>query len=491
MKQLNKKLLPLFMSILTIFSNSGISNIFANEQTNYQTNTFEQYQSQIFYDYYLNYSHYPALYNPFTSNDIILSEHEEIIFAPYGVFPMEYTPQIPRTLAASSLHSIENLPTIEVHTSNELRRALGATGISINSLPTSEQNGKTIVRIMNDITLSLTAELVSPPANSHRHIILIADEKVNISISGVFNHFTINNRTTLTIDSPNINIIGRYPSLGVGIRINNGGELFLNDGTISNINRPWPNNAVSIYRGGLFTMNGGVITNNRSNYGGGVAVTGSSSTFIMNNGAIIENTATSHGGGVDIDNTATFEMQGGYIINNTANLSGGGVRVDSRSTFTMQGGYIADNIANGASDTGGGGVAVFDTGTTFNMYQGTISGNIVTRDSGGGVRINNGALFNMQGGIIKNNHVTNDGRFPYGGGVALFHANSTFNMNGGSIINNSAHRGGGVAAWEAIFNMGTGNTTNGRAAQNTISENIPIISNNRAHGAALAQQTPM
>ena len=292
----------------------------------------------------------------------------------------------------------------------------------------------------------------------------------------------------LTIDSEYINIIGRNPdstrqtSHGGGIDIRSGGEFILNGGTIRNISGLWRNNAVHARDGGTFTMNGGIVENNRSNHGGGISITGANARFILNNGLIQNNFATSHGGGVDVDARATFNMYGGIITNNTASLSGGGIRVDSRGVVNMHGGIISHNIANGGSNTGGGGVAIFDNDSRFNLYYGTIYGNIATRDSGGGVRINSGGLFNMFDGVIENNHVTNDGRYPYGGGVALFHAGSTFNFNGGKIRNNSAHRGGGVAAWEAVFNMGTGHVARSRANHSSVSEGTPIIEYNRSHG---------
>ena len=80
---------------------------------------------------------------------------------------------------------------------------------------------------------------------------------------------------------------------------------------------------------------------------------------------------------------------------------------------------------------------------TFNMYGGSISGNVSQHSSG--VLLDNGAnsggkgtAFNMYGGEITGNTATNGA----GGGVYVF-ANSPFRMYGGSISGNTAKYGGG------------------------------------------------
>ena len=55
---------------------------------------------------------------------------------------------------------------IDVATSNELRRALGASGGALNALPVSYANGATVVRVMDSVTLTAAAELASPSAGN-------------------------------------------------------------------------------------------------------------------------------------------------------------------------------------------------------------------------------------------------------------------------------------------------------------------------------------
>ncbi len=110
---------------------------------------------------------------------------------------------------------------------------------------------------------------------------------------------------------------------------------------------------------------------------------------------------------------------------------------------------------------------------TFNMYGGSISGNVSQHSSG--VLLDNdaysggkGTAFNMYGGEITGNTATNGA----GGGVYVF-ANSPFRMYGGSISGNTAKYGGGgvYVGSESVFTVSgsvtiTGNTDNDGSACN-------------------------
>ena len=110
---------------------------------------------------------------------------------------------------------------------------------------------------------------------------------------------------------------------------------------------------------------------------------------------------------------------------------------------------------------------------TFNMYGGSISGNVSSDSSG--VLLDNGSnsggkgtAFNMYGGEITGNTATNGA----GGGVSVF-ANSPFRMYGGSISGNTAKYGGGgvYVGSGSVFTVSgsvtiTGNTDNDSSACN-------------------------
>lgn len=124
------------------------------------------------------------------------------------------------------------------------------------------------------------------------------------------------------------------------------------------------------------------------------------------------------------------------------NAVGRGVYMMEGSTFTMYGGNITGNVVH-AGD--GGGVYV-KGGSTFNMSGGSITGNTARKvtgrpdgGNGGGVYVN--GTFNMYGGEIRNNTAPGTGD---GGGVFVNY-NGTFNMSDdSSITGNTAFRGGGV-----------------------------------------------
>ena len=125
--------------------------------------------------------------------------------------------------------------------------------------------------------------------------------------------------------------------------------------------------------------------------------------------------------------------------------------------------------ANGTKYSGRGVYAI----GTFNMYGGSISGNVSSDSSG--VLLDNGSnsggkgtAFNMYGGEITGNTATNGA----GGGVSVF-ANSPFRMYGGSISGNTAKYGGGgvYVGSESVFTVSgsvtiTGNTDNDSSACN-------------------------
>ena len=109
---------------------------------------------------------------------------------------------------------------------------------------------------------------------------------------------------------------------------------------------------------------------------------------------------------------------------------------------------------------------------TFNMYGGSISGNVSQHSSGvlldnGGNSGGKGTAFNMYGGEITGNTATNGA----GGGVSVF-ATSPFRMYGGSISGNTAKYGGGVYVGSgSVFTVSgsvtiTGNTGNGGSTCN-------------------------
>lgn len=207
---------------------------------------------------------------------------------------------------------------------------------------------------------------------------------------------------------------------GRGVKVNEGGILYMYSGAISG-NTVVGNDTTSAAGGGVwfngkFYMYGGEISGNAVEKG---------------------NKESAVGGGVFIDG-GTFEMTGGEISKNTAESDGGGVYTRIFTTFNMKGGTIGgedESDANTAPE--GGGAYIYRS--YFNMSGGTISNNKGT--DGGGVYVyfldcNN----NMTGGEISRNTAEN------GGGVYVYDSDSrrTFKISDIKISNNKATKGGGI-----------------------------------------------
>jgi hypothetical protein len=127
-------------------------------------------------------------------------------------------------------------------------------------------------------------------------------------------------------------------------------------------------------------------------------------------------------GGVGVDTGGTFTMSGGEISGNNSVGAGGGVFI-AGGTFTMSGGAVSENNA----DYGGGGVFIWDS--TFTMTGGAISDN-TSAGNGGGVYLDY-VSFDMKAGTISGNTAS------HGGGV--FNNNdATFTMTGGVIYGSGA-----------------------------------------------------
>ena len=119
---------------------------------------------------------------------------------------------------------------------------------------------------------------------------------------------------------------------------------------------------------------------------------------------------------------------------------------------------------------------------TFNMYGGSISGNVSSDSSG--VLLDNGSnsggkgtAFNMYGGEITGNTATNGA----GGGVSVF-ANSPFHMYGGSISGNTAKYGGGgvYVGSGSVFTVSGSVTITGNTGNDSSACNVQLAKGNTA-----------
>ena len=156
--------------------------------------------------------------------------------------------------------------------------------------------------------------------------------------------------------------------------------------------------------------------------------------------------------GADYQTGSSFTMYGGAI---TGNEDYGGVflvgttnHIDPPS-FTMHGGTISDNTA-GASDGGGGGVYVGEK-CSFTMDGGTITGNTATKGNGGGIYIHfNAGNVSISNATITGNKASATGDTRYGHGGGIYSERGVTVKNVTITGNNSTFEGGGIYGKGAI-----------------------------------------
>ena len=239
------------------------------------------------------------------------------------------------------------------------------------------------------------------------------------------------NGGTIVLNSGAILQNNKAAQFGSGILANNRVNITMEDGAIirNNTNRNYElGGGILIGNGSTFTMNGGEISGNTANGGGGVAIIGS--TMVMNNGTI--------------SNNSTYQTSGqgsygaGVYVADYANSSGGDTLFTATpASFEMSGGKITGNKALDY----GGGIVTFPQQSkkiTININNGEISGNKVTKGSGGAVA----AFFGVTELNIKGGTLTGNSAYQFGGGVFLYQATNV-TISGGTISENKALRGGG------------------------------------------------
>ena len=245
---------------------------------------------------------------------------------------------------------------------------------------------------------------------------------------------------------------------GSGILANNGVKITMEDGAIirNNTNSNYElGGGILIGNGSTFTMNGGEISGNTANGGGGVAIIGS--TMVMNGGTISGNSVYSTQSGED----GQGSYGAGVYVADYANASGGDTLFTGQpASFEMNGGKITGNTALDY----GGGVLTFPQQSqkiTININNGEISGNKVTKGSGGAVA----AFFGVTELNIKGGTLTGNSAYQFGGGVFLYQATNV-TISGGTISKNKALRsGGGVCLREGSAVKQTGGSIENNVAK--------------------------
>lgn len=239
------------------------------------------------------------------------------------------------------------------------------------------------------------------------------------------------------------------------LAVNAGGELTLNQLTITGGHAAEGGGGILVNTGGVLTVNHSVVHRNIADVlGGGIANNG---TARVSHSRIERNIGNQRGGGVF--SAGPLEIAQSHVRRNLADLGGGVFASDSG--VTVQGGSIADNWAQ----SGGG---LFVSGGI-----GTVTGTRITGNSshsdGGGVRVGlggqltlrwvrltgNTALSGLAGGlfvegdigggsyvVIEDSVIRNNTAIAAAGG-GIFNAGETV-VRRTRILGNRAARGGGI-----------------------------------------------
>ncbi|MCL2560146.1 MAG: hypothetical protein FWE07_06625 [Turicibacter sp.] len=309
-------------------------------------------------------------------------------------------------------------------------------------------------------------------------------------------HFVVGAGVTLRLE--NVILSGGDPSdtaIRGGVQVNNGGHLYLYEGSVIENNRAAAGGGVNVAGGGTltmgtpereggmisgnttsgsglgggvnvaangtFTMHSGTIHRNDGHNGGGVAVSGVSGVvFTMNGGQITHNEARNRAGGVEISG-AHVTLNGGSISHNTAVTTGGGIHL---ATNVLNRLWIYSNAVISDNNAGTHGGGINSSGGTTYLRGGTISNNWTSGNgNGGGVNLlpagGSVPIFIMEEGMISGNWTSGTGN---GGGVNLSLQSTIFpqfTMNDGTIYDNEAQQGGGVSVSTGVstqFSMNDG-----------------------------------
>jgi hypothetical protein len=275
----------------------------------------------------------------------------------------------------------------------------------------------------------------------------IADKEVKLQSNKRY-YNTLNDAITAAADGDTVTALKNI-GLDSGVTIKNGRHInLIADGN------------VTIGRETEFTDSLFTVQNDAS-----LTLGGGGGELIINGGAVWNEARTSNSGItaqaalVNVTGGHLFLKNGASLRNNETSGHGGAVYIESGGSFSMSGGKISGNKGGD-----GGGVYISQT-SIFNMTGGSIEYN--TGFNGGGVNLgsNDGSnnIFNFSGGLIQYNAATSP---DYGGGGVTAVGGGVVNVSGTAQImkNTSAGNGGGVSVQGATFNKTGGGIIYGTGA---------------------------
>ncbi len=270
-------------------------------------------------------------------------------------------------------------------------------------------------------------------------------ENSNSVVSGctVQNNYTIDDGGGIYIIGGNITMSNTTVSTnsceeeGAGVYVNAGSTTF-NNVTISNCTSiTAANNGTGLYLTGTptFTMTGGsIVSNSGGNDGGGVYMANGTVSF---SGTTISNNIASNddGGGLCVEG-GTFSLVNCTVNANQSFDMGAGIYLNNATSATLTGTTISNNTITGP-DNQGGGIYMRST-VSANITGCTISGNTAT-ESGGGIYSESSAwTAAFTNNIISNNTTTGSNGNDRGRGGGIYIQSSAPPIQNNTFTGNTA-----------------------------------------------------
>ncbi len=209
---------------------------------------------------------------------------------------------------------------------------------------------------------------------------------------------------------------------------------------------------VTFTEGNLSTLEGFTIQNGDATDGGGILIAGSSP--IIKNNHVKYNIATSFGGGIYVSGSSQPTIEDNIIAHNTATtLCGGGIALwNTETSFNITDNVIEFNQSLNISNGLGGGMYIRDSYPALN--ENTIQENEAIEGGGIFTYISESTTFTL---TITENIINNNSADKNGGGMNLYSSDSLAIMDN-EIKNNSVgsgYNGGGIYINNSLPTIGS------------------------------------
>ncbi|MBV7339786.1 right-handed parallel beta-helix repeat-containing protein [Chloroflexi bacterium TSY] len=211
---------------------------------------------------------------------------------------------------------------------------------------------------------------------------------------------------------------GKTTTGGGAIRVNSGGTLTLNSSTIHDSEAQNLGGSIAVI-GGTVTVNNSTIHNNSAQWGGGIGVAGG--TLMLTDSTIRNNNATDNGGGLSVEDGGTMTVTHSTIRGNEASNNGGGIVVPFGGTL-----YVSSSTIRGNNAQWGGGILIFESATLNNS---TLSDNEAS-NQGGGIYMDSTGTLTLTQSLVAGNRAL-------GAGEVRQEVGGTVNSDGTNLFGHS------------------------------------------------------